>query len=132
MDLFNPYDAPRERPRVELTLWSKIFAAGMGGFALIGSAITMGIVLFAVLVLNAGRTHPSPIEDSKLLDAASQKTILVFGGTFIVASSMMFAGWVIFRTLKSQRRSAEAQFRRIELLDAVLRMHSEVRAKREV
>ncbi|MEZ6035370.1 MAG: hypothetical protein R3C17_19930 [Planctomycetaceae bacterium] len=128
----NPYDAPPAGPQVELSLRSKIFAGAVGCFVLTGSAITMGIVLIAVLILNAGRTQPTPIQDSKLLDAPSQKTILFLGAPLIVLVSFTLAGWVIFRILKSQQRTAEAQFRRIELQDAVLRMHSEVRAKREV
>jgi hypothetical protein len=59
----NPYDAPPAGPQAELTLRSKIFAGAVGCFVLTGSAITMGIVLIAVLILNAGRTQPTPIPE---------------------------------------------------------------------
>lgn len=125
----NPYDAPQEHQKFDLPLRTRIVAVILGLFVFAGAGITMGIFLFATLVVSAGKMQPSPIEWKTLLESPSQRLILVFGGIFVVLSAGALAGWVFFRILKSQRMTAEVLFRRRELQAAVSKLHAAVMEK---
>ncbi|MDA1232087.1 MAG: hypothetical protein O2856_15035, partial [Planctomycetota bacterium] len=65
----NPYDAPPEHQQFELPLRTRIVAVIVGLFVFAGAGITMGIFLFATLVVSAGKKQPSPLAWSGLLES---------------------------------------------------------------
>ncbi|MEJ7594200.1 MAG: hypothetical protein WKF77_21900 [Planctomycetaceae bacterium] len=90
------------------------------------SILNAGVFLFALLVLNAGRTQPSPIGSAALLETSAQRLILTFGGILIAMLSFALAAYVVSRILKSQRLAAEVVFRRQKLQATVVEMQAAV------
>ncbi len=120
----NPYDAPLENPLPELPLQTKIMAACFGIFSAVGAAVTLGTLLFGLLILIAGKTLPSPLSADALIGSPLQKMVLGIGGVFLLMTSFASGGWVVFRILKSQRMTANVLHRRHQLQAAVIEMQS--------
>jgi hypothetical protein len=126
----NPYHASAETVGQEVPLWTRVVAGAVGVFVFLGATLTLGIFLFALLVLTAGRTHPSPIGASALLETSAQRLILTFGGTLVALLSFALAAYVVSRILRSQRLAAEVLFRRQALKATVDEMHAAVREQK--
>lgn len=127
----NPYDAPLELHDVALPLRTKVFAGMVGAFVVAGAVITLGTFLFAVLILVAGQTQPTPLPQTAWLDSPLQKLILGFGSLFVLLISCALGSWVVYRIVKSQRLTAEVLFRRRELTAAVGEMQFAMQEKKD-
>ncbi len=115
----NPYDAPIELQDPAIPLRTKTLTILVGLFVAIGSLITLGAFLFAVLILVAGQTQPSPLPRTAWFDSPLQKMILGIGSIAVFLTSFALGTWVNCRIAKSQRLTAEVLFRRRELIAAV-------------
>lgn len=122
----NPYQVGPESEFPHVSLWKKVVAGLVGIAVLLGSATTLGIFLFAMLVLNAGKAYPSPIVSAALLENSSQKLIFIAGGIIIGLVSIALSIYVVARILKSQRLAADVVFRRQELQSTISEMQTAV------
>ena len=122
----NPYHSGSETVCPVVPFWTRVVTGAVGLVVFFGASSTLGIFLFALLVLNAGRTQPSPIGSSSLLETSAQRLILTFGGTLIALLSFALAAYVVSRILRSQRLTAEVVFRRQALQATVDEMHAAV------
>lgn len=122
----NPYQAGPENACPVVPFWTRAVAGAVGLVVFLGASSTLGVFLFALLVLTAGRTQPSPIGPAALLETSAQRLILAFGATLVVALSFTLAAHVVLRILRSQRLTAEVVFRRQALQAAVHEMHAAV------
>ena len=123
---FNPYDAGPEFRNAAVSWWTRFVAGVVGLIVLLGASSTLGVFLFALLVLNAGRSQPSPIGSAALVETSAQRLILTFGGILVAMLSFALAAYVVSRILKSQRLAAEVVFRRQELQATVAEMQAAV------
>ena len=124
----NPYhsDSDSESVRPVVPFWTRVVAGAVGLVVFLGASSTLGIFLFALLVLSAGRTQPSPIGSAALLATSAQRLILTLGGTLVTLLSFALAAYVVSRILRSQRLTAELVFRRQALQATVNEMHAAV------
>lgn len=122
----NPYHSGPENVCPVVPFWTRVVAVAVGLVVFLGASSTLGIFLFALLVLNAGRTQPSPIGSAALLETSAQRLILTFGGTLVALLSFALAAYVVSRILRSQRLTAELVFRRQALQATVDEMHAAV------
>ncbi|MBC7964710.1 MAG: hypothetical protein H7Z17_02195 [Fuerstia sp.] len=122
----NPYHSDPETICPVVPFWNRVVAGAVGLVVFLGASSTLGIFLFALLVLNAGRTQPSPIGSSALLETSAQRLILTFGATLVALLSFALAAFVVSRILRSQRLTAEVVFRRQALQATVDEMHAAV------
>ena len=126
-----PYDVETDVNLPALSLWTRVIAGFVGVLVLLGSAMTLGFFLFALLVITAGRKQPSPLEISALLQSQQQRIILTTGGTLTLGLSILLASYVVSRILRSQRLVADVTFRRQELQAIVGQMQSAVRDRKQ-